>query len=502
MYFVITSHDRDTEKYDGDNYWEFEDMYVDGRRTSGLYVAYDALNAAEDMPEVGEVYKVMKSIDGTYITEIQHVDTWNEVESVTNSALWVENQNQNGEDKYVTNGDTIYVMIEEQYDANRDGWFTDLERTFDVSEVTYRDIQEDLAREDNYITLAQVVKTDDGIAELVYIWRFVPLTVNVTDNLGNEYPPEYVRAWWNDVNDPVTIGYEAPANYTITEAEVSNVWGATKSVLVGDKIVIDVDELLPYIRYSWDAADESIVISLTVNVDLEPVTASVQLDNATAEGKKVTMSGDAAINVTKGATVTLTPADGYRIDNVTSATGDINWGLNLDGTVTVTVQPSATNVYLNVKVATIEYKLTNISNSEDASINGAKVNDIFTVEDEKEVTITAKNPSNTQLNVTLSGDAKWTVNEQKSINGSEGKKSEFVTCEGVEGKNTWNMMMNLANHKDSKLYNADTNEVATEPAWDATSKITVYYYEEAPVEQVLVGTISDVTSDFTMTVGK
>ena len=69
-------------------------------------------------------------------------------------------------------------------------------------------------------------------------------------------------------------------------------------------------------------------------------------------------------------------------------------------------------------------------------------------------------------------------------------------------KHLQNMMMNLANHKDSKLYNADTNEVATEPAWDVNTKITVYYYEEAPVEQVLVGTISDVTSDFTMTVGK
>ena len=491
MYFVITSHDRDTEKYDGDNYWEFEDMYVDGRRTSGLYVAYDALNADEDMPEVGEVYKVLKSIDGTYITEIEHVDSWSEVESVTNSALWVEDQHQN-EDKYVTNGDTIYVMIEEQYDANRDGWFTDLERTFDVSEVTYRDIQEDLAREDNYITLAQVVKTDDGIAELVYIWRFVPLTVNVTDNLGNEYPPEYVRAWWNDVNDPVTIGYEAPANYTITEAEVSNVWGATKSVLVGDKIVIDVDELLPYIRYSWDAADESIVISLTVNVDLEPVTASVQLDNATAEGKKVTMSGDAAINVTKGATVTLTPADGYRIDNVTSTTGDINWRLNLDGTVTVTVQPSATDVYLHVETDTIDYTLTGITNEQGATIEGVEVNDIFTVEDETTVTITAANPSNDQLEVILSSGT-WTVDTEKSIAGFAGTKSAVVEC---DDQNDWNMMLNLATHKGSKLYDSTTNEEVTE----FTGTVSVYYYEKLPVTQVLVGTITGVTDDFTLTV--
>ena len=327
---------------------------MDGRHTTFLFVAYDALNAAEDMPEVGEVYKVMKSIDGTYITEIQHVDTWSVVESVTNSALWVEDQHQN-EDKYVTNGDTIYVMVEEQYDANRDGWVTDLERTFDVSEVTYRDIQEDLEREDNYITLAQVVKTDDGIAELVYIWRFVPLTVNVDDdNDGVADYTEYVRTWWNDVNDPVTIGYEAPANYTIDKAEVSNVWGATKSVLVGDKIVIDVDELLPYIEYRWDNDFENVEIFLDVNVTLTADKATVTVENA----DKLTVTGSTIIDTEDGTELTISAGDKY---NVTGVTCEPNKGIQIsesNGVYTVVIPAGTEDVTIGT---TVEEKVYNVS---------------------------------------------------------------------------------------------------------------------------------------------
>ena len=125
-------------------------------------------------------------------------------------------------------------------------------------------------------------------------------------------------------------------------------------------------------------------------------------------------------------------------------------------------------------------------------------NDIFTVEDETTVTITAANPSNDQLEVILSSGT-WTVDTEKSIAGFAGIKSEVVVC---NNENTWNMMLNMATHKGSALFDSTTDEEAVKPAvWEeGTTSISVYYYEELPVTQVLVGTITGVTDDFTLTV--
>ena len=176
IFFVLTSSDRDTEKYDGDNYFEFDDMYVDGHHKTGLYVSYDALTelgigltdeSIEDAM-VGEVYKVLKSEDGTYITKIQHVDDWDYVDVATSSSLWIglDTKNQN---KYTTDDETTYVVIEEEY--NKD--LTKL-TGYDVSEGGYGDIIEDAKVEDGYVTEAQVVKADDNNAQLVYIWKYNP----------------------------------------------------------------------------------------------------------------------------------------------------------------------------------------------------------------------------------------------------------------------------------------------------------------------------------------
>ena len=75
IFFVLTSTKKDSEKYDGDNYWQFDDMYVDGRHRTDLYVSYDALTDGDQL-KAGVVYKVLKSIDGTYITEIEPVTNW------------------------------------------------------------------------------------------------------------------------------------------------------------------------------------------------------------------------------------------------------------------------------------------------------------------------------------------------------------------------------------------------------------------------------------------
>ena len=138
----------DTERYDGDNYYEFEDMYVDGRHTSDLFVAYDALaeihsafgpidvdlNNNEKFEDseieavmVGKVFKVLKSEDN-YITEIELVNDWRPAYTVTSSGLdlmsWAWDEDGNlvtnvNRTKYTTDDETIYVLIEESTTAPR-----------------------------------------------------------------------------------------------------------------------------------------------------------------------------------------------------------------------------------------------------------------------------------------------------------------------------------------------------------------------------------------------
>ena len=43
IFFVITDADRYTVEYEDELYFQFDNLYVDGRKTDDLYVAYDAL---------------------------------------------------------------------------------------------------------------------------------------------------------------------------------------------------------------------------------------------------------------------------------------------------------------------------------------------------------------------------------------------------------------------------------------------------------------------------
>ncbi len=201
-FFVLTSADRDTEKYDGDLYFEFDDTYVDGHDRDGLYISYDALIeagidsldeddedadrardvAAEIKDElVGKVIEVRKSTDGTYVTKIRVHDTWDPAITATRSVLdvaeaWPTAESFDNWDitKYNTDSaETTYVIIEEQYNHALTE-FTG----YDVSEGGYGDIIEWVdevpTTEDGYATLVNVVKTNDDDALLVYILRFNP----------------------------------------------------------------------------------------------------------------------------------------------------------------------------------------------------------------------------------------------------------------------------------------------------------------------------------------
>ena len=206
IFFVLTSTKKDSEKYDGDNYWQFDDMYVDGRHRTDLYVSYDALNDGDQL-KAGVVYKVLKSIDGTYITEIEPVTNWDPAAVATGSALdvmdgnfwlwWVDNWNWA---RYTTR-DTTYVVVEEEYNNNHTrltGWDVSVGDDSDIIEWVNGKWTED---DDGYMTLVSVVKSDDNDAQLVYIWKFDPdyRTRDITVTLDGDVI-DTQNVWWSDTS--------------------------------------------------------------------------------------------------------------------------------------------------------------------------------------------------------------------------------------------------------------------------------------------------------------
>ena len=263
IFFVLTSADRDTVKYDGDLYFEFDDTYVDGYSRDGLYVSYEALiesgylgginsldeddqdadddrTVAEEIEDelVGRIIEVRKSIDGTYVTEIRvhPMVEYDPAVAVSSSALdvaewWLEN-NWN-ENKYTTDSDTIYVVVEEEYNRN----LTEM-TGYDVSEGTYRDIVEWTDENyntdrDGYTTLVNVVKEEDQNANLVYIWKFLPeyYQREVTVELNGVEIDSQNLWWWSDSIHVTDVNAIAALNgaqangshlsYTVTYGDVT-----------------------------------------------------------------------------------------------------------------------------------------------------------------------------------------------------------------------------------------------------------------------------------------
>ena len=236
-YFFLTDNGKgtwETEKYDGDNYRVYEYTYVDGKQQE-LTIAYDALNAAEDVLSVGTLYRATRSFeaDGTrYITEVQPVavplNEWNafRAKAVGNNAfsIWT-NDNWN---KYTTNSDTTYVLVEREpvdgkaYEAavKSGAAYTNFEWTVTPGRLSNLDDELDYTYAETFATVA---KATDKVAELVYIYHITPdlgvgqHTVTVTDNQDfNE--THYAAHGGNAV-----IPYEAPEGYHVVS--VSN--GAT-----------------------------------------------------------------------------------------------------------------------------------------------------------------------------------------------------------------------------------------------------------------------------------
>ena len=372
IYFVLTSSDRDTEKYDGDYYFEFDDMYVDGHRQSGLYVSYDALieagitsldeddadadrdrntDAEIDDVMVGEVYKVLKSEDGTYITKIQHVDSWRWAETASSSALWVYYTGLNGTDKYKTNADTTYVVVEATYDRHGefDGW--------DVSEGGYGDIIEWADRNDKdndgYITLVQVVKADDGTAELVYILKYIPATIYDVLFYGN-----HDAFTWSGAEQ-----YEEGSDYTgtITAAEGYDISNVTVTEGAEYVTLTKVDENTWNVAIADIAADVAIQVDVKAEVDMRTLRlegnladAAVYVENGVLKADRTGMAGFVAYaeyDIPVSTEIQIRDED---IDVTGTVMVGTNVGTASNNVIQVTLYENATLRSVNSSVVSIE----------------------------------------------------------------------------------------------------------------------------------------------------
>ena len=230
-YFFLTSTDRETEKYDGDYYWEYEDAYVDGKNQP-LMVSYNALVDGKKVAlSEGVLYKATKTIDEIYITEVQAVATaYPQFGNITTPQYVGDNAfSVTGSDlniyKYTTNDDTVFVKVErepknignyEKAMANKVPYTGDFE--WNVSTGRISDMN-DSRLEDYVQTYVTVAKSDKNVAELVYIYQITPdyngkqFTVTVKDGVQADVTKSVING------GTVTIDYTAPAGYYVVSVD-------------------------------------------------------------------------------------------------------------------------------------------------------------------------------------------------------------------------------------------------------------------------------------------
>ena len=340
IFFVITDADRETVEYDNDLYFEFDNTYVDGRPYEDLYISYDALI---DQPTVdieslkgydddeyeddnksvsteienelaGKVIEVLDSDNG-YATEIRVHYEWAAPIVADDSALdlsWAllnpeaDNRNPVG---YNTSADTIYVEIYEEYNSNTNptrvtGYDVDVCDVDDIVEWTDND--PDVNR-DGRATLVNVVKDDDGEAQLVYVYNFDPdfywrdgvvmLDGQVVKTLENVVP------WETEVDIAAPeLTSKASAGY--------NLFYAVEGTDVGDKINLNAPAGVDPWDVTIPAGREDFVINVTYTHKDIAINGNLTLN---------TMDDDDAIG-----------AESIVLDNALGSAGRIRYGFQID----------------------------------------------------------------------------------------------------------------------------------------------------------------------------
>ena len=321
-YFFLTSDKRETEEYDGDKYWEYEDAYVNGKNEKVL-IAYDALyiyegdgwtNVPKNALMPGVLYKATKSVDEIYITEVKAIGGLDVTGAGANMGV-ITTPQYVGDDafsvtdsdsnlfKYTTDDDTVFVKVErepkdigayEKAIANKVPYTGDFK--WSVSTGRISDMN-DSRLEDYVQTYVTVAEADKNVAELVYIYQLTP------NYVGEEFTVTVHDGVQADVTKPVinggtvTINYTAPAGYHVVSVD--------KGTYADGKITL-----------TNVTADTTINVKLAENAD-----ATVNLD--IYGSAVVTLNGK---NYAKDATLDLVKGETYIFNVGFTTSGKVYYG--------------------------------------------------------------------------------------------------------------------------------------------------------------------------------
>ena len=175
------SETHESTKHDGKYYHIFFDAYVNGE-LADEFIIRDNIDL-----EVGELYKVEKTVDGEYVTKVSEVDPKyvGYVDTVANKSFYL-NGSIAAEDKWTINAETEFVVVEavyEETEGENDTTVYTYDNELDISTGSLTNMKLTKAEKDEgWKVYVEIIESDDQKAELVYIYRFIDSAHTEDDN--------------------------------------------------------------------------------------------------------------------------------------------------------------------------------------------------------------------------------------------------------------------------------------------------------------------------------
>ena len=355
-YFILKDTERESFKYDGSNFWTYANAYVNGEKTA-LNIKYNAAGTGKDVLSADTLYKVTKTVDEEYITEVKAVDVReypkHTVETVGIDAFWLNISGTGSTEKFDVNDETVYVVVD--YARDKDGKL-ELDAIYDG--------RLDDMDDSDYNIKVQILKQDEQTAELVYIYReekaapadpkvtdvkFGSTKVNTYDTAEDAYKnPVEVKAGapFGDVTatGKGSISLDYDSSFVAADGFVGEnaTWnGERGSVADGAITVFKVTDTVP-------GNGEDVKYFALKGVKLENLNVTISGDagsaRVTINGQKV--DGSVSYKVGTDLTIEVVAADGYTVNGVqynsktlTGFKGEYDLTV-VDGQATITVTTS------------------------------------------------------------------------------------------------------------------------------------------------------------------
>ena len=416
IYFMLTDTKGESFKNDGDEYYEYFNAYVDGKKQS-LNISYEAMEPYAWFDEDGDpllvpgvLYQVVKSEeDGKYITEIRYAgpDTY-DVTGVGDGSFRISTlpapTTTTNSEKFDVNDETVFVLVEYT-------WYNGKMNL----EISRGDLSDMFVGKDHerYKVYADVVEQDGQTAELVYLTYCKPIS-----NCDVEIQVENAQVTVQGKNiDKTFIKDDSFAVQVFTPLIVTVKANEGYAVEFGGEYVAE------YMDVIW-VVDDTVIAANAVATDAQVTKAGEYAD-------QVTMSGKTTINAEQGTTVTLTPNAGYTITKVEAA--NISAEVK-DGVWTVKVPAGSENVVLNLTIVPDVYSFTQKDNDFTYTVtqNGQKVNTL-TIGETYTVSVQANKTGDRYYNgKTLEADGEKVDKDVKTAGGVT-QVSQMVTKDQAVG---------------------------------------------------------------------